>query len=87
MNIHTTRSYTFTTTSDTADGGAVDLEDLAEAVVLLESQSTVQATIPQNGMRLQVVAAPGKATVAVTGGTLPSGTRLSGVLSLVSATP
>lgn len=87
MNIHTTRSYTFTTTGDVVDGGTVDLEDLSDAVSLLESQSTVQATIPQNGLRLQVMAAPGKATVAVTGGTLPSGTRLEGVLSLVSATP
>lgn len=86
MNIHTTKTFTLTTGADTLDGAHVDLEDLQPLAHLLESQCTVQAQTPP-GVLLRVVASPLRARVLVTGGTLPSGVVVSGVLSVVSAQP
>lgn len=86
MNIHETKSFTLTTSAETADGDGVDLEALVTHALLLESQCTVQAAVPP-GVLLRVAASPTHARVLVTGGALPSGTVLSGVLSTVSAQP
>lgn len=85
MNIHETKSFTMTTEAEIADGAGLDLEALANAL-LLESQCTVQATVPP-GVLLRVVASPTHARVLVTGGALPTATVLSGTLSTVSAQP
>lgn len=86
MNIHTTRAYTLTTSSETADGDGLDLEELLASAILLESQCTVMATVPP-GVLLRVGASATHARVLVEGGALPSGTVLTGVLSTVSARP
>lgn len=86
MNIHETKSFTLTTSAETADGDGVDLEELVAHALLLESQCSVQATVPP-GVLLRVVASPTHARVLVMGGALPSGTVLSGTLSTVSAQP
>lgn len=86
MNVHETKSFTLTTDAEIADGDGVDLEELASAAQLLESQCTVQATLPP-GVLLRVAASPTHARVLATGGAVPSGTVLTGVLSTVSARP
>lgn len=86
MNIHETKTFTLTTSAETADGAGVDLEELVAHAHLLESQCTVQADVPP-GVLLRVAASPTHARVLVTGGALPSGTVLSGMLSTVSARP
>ena len=82
MNVHETRSFTLTTDAEIADGDGVDLEELIAQALLLESQSTVQATVPP-GVLLRVAASPTHARVLVTGGALPSGTVLSGTILTV----
>lgn len=86
MNIHTTKSFTLTTSSETADGAGLDLEELVTHARLLESQCTVLAPAPP-GVRLSIGASATHARVLVEGGALPSGTVLTGVLSTVSARP
>lgn len=86
MNVHETKSFTLTTSAETADGDGLDLEELVAHALLLESQCTVQATVPP-GVLLRVGASATHARVLVTGGALPSGTVLSGMLSVVSARP
>ena len=90
MNIHQTRSYTLTTGSDTLDGASLDLEEVATYAHLLESQCPVLATLPAGvTLRPFLTTTDGvrRAALRVEGGTLPSGTVLSGVLSTVSAQP
>ena len=86
MNIHETKAFTLTTSAEIADGDGIDLEELMTAAILLDSQCTVQATVPP-GVLLRVAASPTHARVLVAGGALPSGTVLSGTLSTVSAQP
>lgn len=86
MNIHTTKSYSYTTTADTAEGTTVDLEALAGETQVLESQCTVLGAAPQ-GVSLRVLGTPTHAQVLVEGGALPAGTVLTGVLSIISARP
>lgn len=83
MNVHETKSFTLTTSAETADGDGVDLEALVTNAVLLESQCTVQATVPP-GVLLRVAASPTHARLLVTGGALPTATVLTGVLSTVT---
>ena len=86
MNIHETKTFTLTTDAEIADGDGVDLEELMAAAILLDSQCSVQATVP-DGVLLRVGTSPTHARVLVTGGALPSGTVLSGTLSMVTARP
>ena len=86
MNVHETKTFTLTTSAETADGDGLDVEELMAHAQLLDSQCTVQAAVPP-GVLLRVAASPTHARVLVTGGALPSGTVLSGVLSTVTARP
>lgn len=86
MNIHETKTFTLTTEAEIADGDGVDLEELLAAAILLDSQCSVQATVP-DGVLLRVAASPTHARVLVSGGVVPSGTVLTGTLSMVSARP
>lgn len=87
VNIHETKTFAYTTDVLTPDGGLVDLEDLATHAELIGSQCTVTSvSIPQD-VRLSLVRGATKAQVLVEGGSLPSGTKLEGVLSVVTARP
>lgn len=86
MNVHETKSFTLTTSADTPDGAGIDLEELAATTELLESQCTVAAHVPAD-VRLVLGRSATHAQVLVTGGVLPAGTMLEGMLSTVSARP